>query len=298
MNKTRLRERIVCIFLGIILCTTLPARAQRTAAGEKYIQTYSTTAVRQMRRYKIPASITLAQGLLESGAGQQTLARQGNNHFGIKCAGGWSGGRMYKDDDLKNECFRTYKSAEESYEDHSKFLLRDRYSSLFQLSITDYKGWATGLKRCGYATDPSYASKLIRIIESYDLTRYDRQGLSNDKSALAGTHTLYKMGKLLYVVASDGDDLKTISKEFDIKQRKLRKYNEFTKDYKLKRGDIVYLQEKNSKAQKGHKYHTVASGESLHSIAQKYGVTTKSLRRRNKMGDNFTLKPGEVLKLR
>jgi LysM repeat protein len=298
MNKTRVRERIVIFFLGIILFTPFTARAQRTAAGEKYVSTYSAVAIRQMRRYKIPASITLAQGLLESGAGQQTLARQGNNHFGIKCAGGWSGGRMYKDDDLKNECFRTYRSAEDSYEDHSKFLLRDRYASLFQLSITDYKGWANGLKRCGYATDPSYASKLIRIIESYDLTRFDRQGLAASKDALAGTHTLYKSGKLLYVIASSGDDLKTIGKEFGISRRKLRKYNELTKDYQLKNGDIVYLCSKNSKAAKGYKYHTVQAGESLHTIAQKYGVTTQSLRRRNKLGDRFTLRAGEVLKLR
>ncbi len=299
MNKPSFLPRFVAIVGLTLMLLPATVKAQRTAAGEKYITTYSNIAMRQMRRYRIPASITLAQGLLESGAGQQTLARSGNNHFGIKCAGGWTGGRTYKDDDVKNECFRTYRSAEESYEDHSKFLLRDRYSSLFRLAITDYKGWAQGLKRCGYATDPAYASKLIRIIESYDLTRYDRQVLSgSSKDYLTGTHTLYRMGKLLYVVATTGDDLSSIAEEFGVKVRKLRKYNELTKDYQLKTGDIIYLQEKNSKAPKGHKTHTVQAGESLHSIAQRYGVTTKSLRRRNKMGDNLRLSAGEVLKLR
>ena len=132
-------------------------------------------AVEQMKQYRIPASITLAQGLLESGAGRSELARKSNNHFGIKCHSDWRGGRVYHDDDLRGECFRKYKNAEQSYEDHAKFLTeRPRYASLFKLKVTDYKGWAKGLQRCGYATDRAYANRLIKLIEDYDLYRYDR----------------------------------------------------------------------------------------------------------------------------
>lgn len=135
----------------------------------KYIEKYREAALKQEREYKIPACITLAQGLLESGAGNSELAREANNHFGIKCHKDWTGDTYTHDDETRNECFRKYKKVEESYEDHSKFLLRPRYASLFELDITDYKGWAHGLKQCGYATDPGYATKLITIIEDYDL---------------------------------------------------------------------------------------------------------------------------------
>jgi hypothetical protein len=293
-NKTRLLPFLIALSSSFLFPLTLCA--QRTAAGEQYIKTYNGIAMQEMRRYKIPASITLAQGLLESGAGQQTLARMGNNHFGIKCAG-WTGKKVYKDDDLKNECFRSYSSAEESFEDHAKFLQRDRYASLFRLEITDYKGWAHGLKACGYATDPSYASKLIRIIESYELTQYDRQ-VVRGKSSSQVAHSIFRLGKLLYVVATSSDTQASLAKEFGIKKRHLRKYNEWSRDYTVRAGDIVYLQAKNSRAQKGHKTHTVCAGESLHSIAQKYGITTRSLRRRNHLDDNYRPVVGEELRLR
>ena len=139
-----------------------------------YIERYKGMAIDQMLRYKIPASITLAQGLLESGAGTSTLARKANNHFGIKCGRAWKGPYVLQDDDERNEKFRKYRSVEESYEDHSRFLQQARYSSLFDLSPKDYKGWARGLKRCGYATNPRYASLLIDLIERYDLDQYDK----------------------------------------------------------------------------------------------------------------------------
>ena len=136
-----------------------------------------------MIRYKIPASITLAQGLLESGAGTSILARKANNHFGIKCGRAWKGPYILQDDDARNEKFRKYRSVEESYEDHSRFLQQARYSSLFDLSMKDYKGWARGLKRCGYATNPCYASLLIDLIERYDLDQFDKH-----KSSFALSH--------------------------------------------------------------------------------------------------------------
>lgn len=153
--------------------------AQQNEAYLKYIKQYKKIALAQEKEHKIPACITLAQGLLESAAGQSELAREGNNHFGIKCHSGWTGETITHDDETAGECFRKYAKAEESYEDHSAFLLRSRYASLFELPITDYKGWAHGLKRCGYATDPGYAAKLIKIIEDYDLASVTTAELSN-----------------------------------------------------------------------------------------------------------------------
>lgn len=158
-------------FFTILLCfVCLCGYGQaQNEAYLKYIQKYKQVALKQEKEYKIPACITLAQGLLESGAGNSELAVKANNHFGIKCHKDWTGDTYTHDDETRDECFRKYKKAEESYEDHSRFLLRPRYASLFELSITDYKGWAHGLKQCGYATDPGYAAKLIKIIEDYDL---------------------------------------------------------------------------------------------------------------------------------
>ena len=162
---------ILCL-LGNILTVSAQRRNQ---AYEEYIHKYRELAIHEMKRYRIPASITLAQGLLESGAGKSTWARKSNNHFGIKCGSGWNGKRAYHTDDAPNECFRAYKHPKDSYEDHSKFLrTKTRYAFLFELKVTDYKGWARGLKKAGYATDPRYANRLIDIIELYDLYAYDQ----------------------------------------------------------------------------------------------------------------------------
>ena len=159
------------------LCLTTSLHAQRKNTYNAYIKQYAPMAIEQMQKYKIPASITLAQGLLESGAGRSELALKSNNHFGIKCHDSWRGKKTYHDDDAKGECFRVYKSVADSYEDHSQFLSgRTRYASLFKLQITDYKAWARGLKKAGYATDPSYANRLISIIEDYELYKYDSKG--------------------------------------------------------------------------------------------------------------------------
>ena len=167
------------VFLTAIIFFAVGVQAQRrNARYVEYINKYSDLAVEQMKLHKIPASITLAQGLLESGAGNSQLARKSNNHFGIKCGGSWRGRSVRHDDDARNECFRAYKHPRESYEDHSDFLKRGaRYAFLFKLDITDYKGWARGLKKAGYATDPSYANRLITIIEDYDLYTPDRKSV-------------------------------------------------------------------------------------------------------------------------
>ncbi|MBR6604516.1 MAG: glucosaminidase domain-containing protein, partial [Prevotella sp.] len=162
--------------IGVLLSASLSISAQtsRNADYERYIELYKDIAIEQMQKHRIPASITLAQGLFESGAGKSQLARYSNNHFGIKCHG-WTGRKTYHDDDARGECFRVYDNARQSYEDHSRFLVAgSRYRSLFQLKTTDYVGWARGLKKAGYATNPLYADKLIDIIERYELNKYDR----------------------------------------------------------------------------------------------------------------------------
>lgn len=151
-----------------------PASARTSLSGYDYIARYKDIAIEEMDKYGIPASIKLAQALLESGNGNSMLARNANNHFGIKCTSAWSGGKTYKDDDSKNDCFRVYRRVEDSFRDHSQFLLRSRYAALFELDKDDYKGWARGLKSAGYATNPKYADLLISLIERYELYQYDR----------------------------------------------------------------------------------------------------------------------------
>jgi len=236
-------------FLLLLSCVVamLPAQ-RRNQAYEDYIKKYRKIAVEEMERYHIPASITLAQGLLESGAGRSTLARKSNNHFGIKCGGRWEGRTVRHDDDARNECFRAYKHPRDSYEDHSKFLRTGaRYAFLFRLKITDYKGWARGLKKAGYATDPRYADRLIDIIELYDLDKYDRKGGLKWAEEFPDPHQPYLANELLYIVARRGDTFESLSKEMGISKKKIRKYNELPKDYKFQGGEIVYLEKKRSR---------------------------------------------------
>jgi LysM repeat protein len=292
--------RLCALFLLLTIAgTALHAQAlRRNSAYESYIQKYKDIAIHEMKQYRIPASITLAQGLLESGAGQSTLARKSNNHFGIKCADNWSGRRVYHDDDARGECFRAYSDPKDSYTDHSKFLTsRSRYASLFQLKQTDYKGWAYGLKKAGYATDPRYATRLIDIIETYELYRYDQKG--GAAADVTFTHTPYLCNGLLYVKARRGDTLKSLAKEYDTSVRKLRKYNELYKDYTPQEGDIVYLEKKKRRAAKGTAPHTLRTGESLHFVAQMYGIRVKNLYKMNHLepGDPAPA-VGTVLKVR
>ncbi len=268
------------------------------SAYERYIKTYKDIAIEQMERYGIPASITLAQGLLESGAGQSRLTKKSNNHFGIKVGRNWNGRYVRHDDDARKEKFRAYKSARESYEDHSRFLVNNqRYAFLFDLEITDYKGWAHGLKRAGYATNPRYAYSLIDIIERYDLHRYDGR---HGKRVARFTHEIRMCNKKFYIVAREGDTFKSLGKEFDVRPRRLRSYNEVDRKYVLREGDIVYLKEKRSRADRslrGHE-HVVADGESLHSIAQRYGIKIKTLYKKNRLSEDYQIKVGDKLRIR
>ena len=292
-------KRYLITVLTIFVCLALQAQT-RNKQYEDYIKKYRELAVDEMKKYHIPASITLAQGLLESGAGQSTLARKSNNHFGIKCGSDWKGKTVRHDDDARGECFRAYKHPKQSYEDHSKFLAgRPRYASLFKLKITDYKGWARGLKKAGYATNPRYADQLIDIIELYDLDKYDKKGGLKWMKENPNPHQPYIANDLVYIVVRAGDSWKSISKEFDISQRKLRKYNDLYKGYTLQVGDILYLEKKNKKAGKEHIVHVLRAGESMYSISQKYGIRLKNLYKLNKMdAEDPAPEVGTILRLR
>ena len=294
---------------GFFICFFLLAAAgvlaqKKNARYVEYINKYYDLAVEQMKLHKIPASITLAQGLLESGAGRSELARKSNNHFGIKCGSSWRGRSVRHDDDARNECFRAYRNPRDSYEDHSEFLKRGaRYAFLFKLEITDYKGWAKGLKKAGYATDPSYANRLITIIEDYDLYKYDRKGIYSKRKLskepwLMNPHQVYIANGLIYVIARSGDTFQNLGKEFDIRWKRLVDYNDLQRDYTLMPGDIIYLKSKNKKALKQYTVHIVKDGESMHSISQKYGIRLKNLYKMNRKDGDYIPEVGDRLRLR
>lgn len=271
---------------------------------EEYIRKYSDLAVEQMEQYKIPASITLAQGILESGAGKGTLARCSNNHFGIKCGSDWRGPTVSHDDDERGECFRVYANPKDSYVDHSKFLAgRSRYAELFKFDVTDYKSWAHGLKKAGYATNPSYANNLITIIENYELYRFDsKKKLRNTPSqshwaATNASHQIYLANELLYVRARRGDTFDNLSHELGISERKLRRYNDLHKGYTLTEGDVIYLKGKHSKALHAINY-IVRDSDSMHTISQRYGIKLKSLYRMNGLKLDYLPQVGDVLRLK
>jgi LysM repeat protein len=322
------------IFIAFICCAfSFPGHAQAKITVEEYISLYKDLAVKEMKNYRIPASITLAQGILESENGNSPLALEANNHFGIKCHKEWTGKTYIQDDDTKDECFRKYQKAEDSYRDHSEFLTtRDRYKSLFDLDITDYKGWAYGLKQAGYATNPRYPEILIRIIEENGLMDLDKVGsrqlavgsqqsaektqnsklktpdseLSTQNSALPTVFELAGRGGngrviflnngVKFILAREGDDIYKVAGEFGIYSWQIRKYNDLTSKDKMEPGQKVYLEKKKGKT--GYDFHIVQPGETVNSIARDYGIRPKAICRINgrKAGDK--LQEGEKLKLR
>lgn len=309
------------LFAALILLTA--CTTSRTTSGtistwsatkggdsyEQYIQTYYPLAVEQMEKYNIPASITLAQGLLESGAGKSSLTRKSNNHFGIKADKSWTGRKTSSMDNGRKCYFRSYSSASESYEDHSLFLVgRERYASLFKLRKNDYEGWAKGLKKAGYAEDPAYPQKLINLIERYQLSKFDNYSSKKSNRIIAqgnahplntGTHVMYRANGLIYIVANTGDTFKSIAKETGVSRRKLIKYNDLYKTYPIKAGDIIYLEKKHNKAEKPYEFHTTAAGESLYNISQKYGIKLEKLLDMNPQFKSYAaLKVGDIVRLR
>ncbi len=282
---------------------------------EEYIERYKDIAIREMKRSGIPASITLAQGMLESENGKSDLARKSNNHFGIKCHK-WTGQKVYHDDDAKGECFRKYKNPEESYVDHTDFLMStQRYGFLFDYKSTDYKNWAKGLKKAGYATHPQYASMLIKIIEENNLQYFDqeltasqrpvthypknkRHSSDPDFSINLNARPIYQKNRVDYIVVKQGDTFDKISREMEMLNWELLRYNELTTDSVLHEGQILYTQPKRRRAESGKDTHIVQPGESIYSISQLYAIKSKRLLRLNNLSEGQQVSPGDVLNLR
>ena len=290
--------------IAIVAIATINVSAQTNSLYSQYIAQYKDLAVKQMNTYGIPASITLAQAILESGAGKGELARKSNNHFGIKCGSSWNGRTTRHNDDSPRECFRVYSSVADSYEDHSRFLLRQRYSRLFSLDRYDYKAWARGLKACGYATNPAYADRLISLIERYQLYKYDRPELYKpvEESAPAVIiHQLIENNGILCIIAQKGDTWQSLSHDLDISLKKLLSRNEVPSvSMSIIPGTFIYLEKKKSSAAKiyKNKQHIVRAGESMYSISQLYGIRLKKLYKLNDMDPSQPLRSGMHLKIR
>lgn len=306
----------------LLVIATLPCVAQQNSIFIDYIETYKEMAIDQMQRHNVPASITLAQGILESAAGKSFLATTANNHFGIKIGTSWTGPWVTKDDDAKQEKFRKYNTPEESFEDHSLFLHKARYAALFELPLTDYRSWAHGLKAAGYATNPQYPQLLIKLIEDYNLAQYDAAPVAaantntetDDKGFTDFVETpqytaihqpLYAHkprinNEVAYILANDGDTYESVAREFGINPDKLRTFNEVDVHHIPHQNEIVYLAAKKKHAGVGcrGKYHRVQAGESIHSISQMYGVKYKCIYKWNRMPTYYIPTPGDLILLK
>ena len=313
-------KRILILLAALGFCVFLAWGQKLTR--KQYIEKYAETAIREMKATGIPASITLAQGCLESGNGNSTLATKGNNHFGIKCHKNWKGKTIRHDDDEKNECFRSYKNADESFRDHSDFLrYSDRYASLFNLELTDYKGWAYGLQKAGYATAKTYAASLIQIIEENELWRYDKLD-AKAREELPPTpmeaefsvafkpypgHKLYtaSLGReirttngVAWILARDGDTYAGLAKEFNLFRGELLRFNDRSRNTALQPGEVVYVEAKKRESARNLDKHVVEEGETMRDLAQRYAVKMKKLYQYNAMRPGTEPEPGTILNLR
>ena len=303
-------------YITLILLTVLYLTAVGQQARQNYIKKYQLLAIEEMNRSGIPASIKMAQACLESGNGNSELSLKSNNHFGIKCKTTWRGKKVYYDDDEKNECFRKYRNVEDSYKDHTNFLRNNpRYAFLFDLDPTDYKSWARGLKKAGYATAPNYHKLLIKIIEDYQLYRLDYKMDANemvayDESSLNPnvsnsmtinpfrSHEVRRINGLKAVVARKGDTFEVIAQELGMKDWELYKFNDHRQGYQPQPGEVIYIQRKRRRTAKNHTSHIVEAGETMHYISQLYGIRLRPLYRRNRMEWGEQPEVSEVINLR
>lgn len=279
--------------------------AQKKTTPEEYIAAHKEDAVKEMYLHKVPACITLAQGMLESGNGNSPLARNANNHFGIKCHKEWGGETYIMDDDSANECFRKYNDVLESYSDHSLFLYsRSRYAALFELNINDYKGWCYGLKAAGYATDPKYPQRLIDIIEKYKLHELNIME-NTPKQDLPSRHVInsdlsirevYRFNHIKFVIAKENDSFYKIATDFNLELDQILDYNDLSKDDKLSYGQKIYIEKKRRRALEP--IHVVQKNETLKSISQLHGIRLSSVCKKNHLKPTDKLKVGDVIYLR
>jgi len=293
-----MKRKLLVAAILVLLPISMTSYGQYKMTQEEYAEKYAPMAIKKMQQYGIPASITLAQGILESGCGGSRLAVEANNHFGIKCKVEWTGERIYHDDDQPQECFRKYSSVEESYNDHSIFLTtRSRYAELFKLESTDYKGWAYGLKAAGYATSPTYAERLVSIIEQNRLYKYDTEGIEKKEKpapkvekepakvtpAPQVVNDAVKTGEIngaRYMIARTGDSFTSMSLKSGIPVKTLLKYNDLSSERPLNDGEIVFVEKKASK-NTTESIHIVKSRTTLYEISQLYGISFKSLKKMN-----------------
>ncbi len=290
-------------FLAVAFVFSLTISAQQNQVTLDYIERYKDIAIGEMKSFGIPASITLAQGILESGNGLSELAQKSNNHFGIKCHLEWKGKKTYHDDDKKGECFRVYDSPEESFIDHSKFLAeRSRYTFLFEYKPTDYRSWAKGLKKAGYATNKKYPQLLIDLIERYDLHKYDLAKeevlVSRESAIIKASDISLSANKVKYIVAAAGDTYESIGLETEKTVDEILKYNEISYDTPLREGQLLYLQTKRKKGSKDVPTYKVQSGQDMYWVSQKFAIRLDRLYKLNNMPAGTQAKVGQVLKLR
>ncbi len=311
--------------LLLSLLAVLPAAGQNPFS--EYIEKYAELAVSEMQRTGVPASITLAQGLVESAAGESPLAVHANNHFGLKCHSDWKGMKFYKDDDEVQECFRVYDSVEDSFRAHSDYLReRERYQGLFDLDPTDYKGWARGLRKAGYATDPRYADKLIKLIEDYDLARFDipavkeepappvppvetqpeppvlklrtpADTLYSERVSLSLSRPVYERNGVPYVYAIEGDSYASIAESRGLFLREILRFNDLKQEEPLEPGDVVYIARKQKNGEYG-SYEVRRDGETLWEISQFFAVQLSKLRQYNAFRGGAPLEEGDTILLR
>jgi len=316
----KIRNSIV-VFL---LLVTSAVFAQKKEVVSNYINTYKDIAVAEMKRTGVPAAITLAQGIHESGAGNSKLVLESNNHFGIKCKSNWTGESVKHDDDAKAECFRKYPASEQSYKDHSNFLKNgQRYASLFELDPTDYKGWAIGLKKAGYATNPKYPEVLIKLIEDYNLQDFTFLALKNElaieeaivKNEQSATNETipakisvqkendinypsgqFKINDTKVVFVKKGTSFLSIAKQYDVDLSKIFEFNEISRSEITENDQLIYLQRKRKTG--NNDFHIVQPGENLFSIAQQEAIRLESLRELNWLNEEDKPAVGERLNLK
>lgn len=314
----------------LVGCTISLSIIAQSLTPEQYIETYKDLAIREMKRMGVPAAITLAQGLLETENGNSKLLKKSNNHFGIKCKSSWTAAGVSHDDDAPGECFRTYKTAEDSYRDHSNFLRgSDRYAFLFRLHPTDYKAWARGLKTAGYATNPSYPDILIRSIERYNLQQYSKAGagqvpkfesnepedaITFDQNEIMDRNepgdskslpsraigkdeqgSVHLVNGIKCIQAKKGIALLAIATEYNIRLQKLLEINEL-EDGILEEDQLIFLQ---SKAKTGEKDYVITQGnQTLYAVAQDNGIQLQSLLDYNQFTEDAEIAPGTKLYLK